>query len=266
MYRLLASRNEVRERRAQVQRPAYVKPELLATAPNQLWSWDITKLHGPAKWTYYYLYVILDVFSRYVVGWMIAHREQKSLAVALIEATCMKQGIQPGQLTIHADRGSSMKSKPVALLMADLGVTKSHSRPHVSDDNPYSEAQFKTMKYHASFPEKFGSIQDARGFGRALRERRAELGYSTRSLALAAGVSQSYVVALEGSRSSRDVAGPRPTIDLVVRLAALLPVERAPSPIDTALDSAIITAPEARDPALLAKLDAVCARVIAVQR
>ncbi len=166
MYRLLASRNEVRERRAQVQRPAYVKPELLATAPNQLWSWDITKLHGPAKWTYYYLYVILDVFSRYVVGWMIAHREQKSLAVALIEATCMKQGIQPGQLTIHADRGSSMKSKPVAFLMADLGVTKSHSRPHVSDDNPYSEAQFKTMKYHASFPEKFGSIQDARGFGR----------------------------------------------------------------------------------------------------
>ena len=166
MYRLLASRNEVRERRAQVQRTAYIKPELLATAPNQLWSWDITKLHGPAKWTYYYLYVILDVFSRYVVGWMIAHREQKSLAVALIEATCVKQGIQPGQLTIHADRGSSMKSKPVAFLMADLGVTKSHSRPHVSDDNPYSEAQFKTMKYHASFPEKFGSIQDARGFGR----------------------------------------------------------------------------------------------------
>ena len=166
MYRLLATRNEVRERRAQVQRPAYVKPELLATAPNQLWSWDITKLHGPAKWTYYYLYVILDVFSRYVVGWMIAHREQKSLAVALIEATCMKQGIQPGQLTIHADRGSSMKSKPVAFLMADLGVTKSHSRPHVSDDNPYSEAQFKTMKYHPTFPDKFGSIQDARTFGR----------------------------------------------------------------------------------------------------
>ena len=166
MYRLLALRGEVRERRAQVRRQVYEKPELLATAPNQLWSWDITKLHGPAKWTYYYLYVILDVFSRYVVGWMIAHREQKSLAVALIEATCMKQGIQPGQLTIHADRGSSMKSKPVAFLMADLGVTKSHSRPHVSDDNPYSEAQFKTMKYHSSFPEKFGSIQDARGFGR----------------------------------------------------------------------------------------------------
>jgi putative transposase len=166
MYRLLASRDEVRERRAQVQRPTYVKPELLATAPNQLWSWDITKLHGPTKWTYYYLYVILDVFSRYVVGWMIAHREQKSLAVALIEATCTKQGIQPGQLTIHADRGSSMTSKPVAFLMADLGVAKSHSRPHVSDDNPYSEAQFKTMKYHPTFPDKFGSIQDARGFGR----------------------------------------------------------------------------------------------------
>ncbi len=166
MYRLLASRDEVRERRAQVQRPAYIKPELLATAPNQLWSWDITKLHGPSKWTYYYLYVILDVFSRYVVGWMIAHREQKSLAVALIEATCTKQGIQPGQLTIHADRGSSMKSKPVAFLMADLGVTKSHSRPHVSDDNPYSESQFKTMKYHSTYPGKFGSLQDARGFGR----------------------------------------------------------------------------------------------------
>jgi putative transposase len=163
MYRLLAQRGEVRERRRQVQRPAYAKPELLATAPNQLWSWDITKLHGPSKWTYYYLYVILDVFSRYVVGWMVAHREQKSLAVALIEATCTKQGIKPGQLTVHADRGSSMKSKPVAFLLSDLGVTKSHSRPHVSNDNPYSEAQFKTLKYHPSFPGQFGSIEDARG-------------------------------------------------------------------------------------------------------
>jgi putative transposase len=162
MYRLLAARGEVRERRRHVQRPAYAKPELLATAPNQLWSWDITKLHGPSKWTYYYLYVILDVFSRYVVGWMVAHRESKALAVALIEETCMKQGIKPGQLTIHADRGSSMKSKPVAFLLSDLGVTKSHSRPHVSDDNPYSEAQFKTLKYHPSFPGKFGSIEDAR--------------------------------------------------------------------------------------------------------
>lgn len=166
MYRLLASRNEVRERRRHVQRPAYVKPELLATAPNQLWSWDITKLHGPSKWTYYYLYVILDVFSRYVVGWMVAHRESKALAATLIEATYAKQDIKPGQLTIHADRGSSMTSKPVAFLMADLGVTKTHSRPYVSDDNPYSEAQFKTLKYHSSFPGKFGAIEDARSYCR----------------------------------------------------------------------------------------------------
>jgi putative transposase len=162
MYRLLTERGEVRERRRQVQRPAYSKPELMATAPNQLWSWDITKLHGPAKWNYYYLYVILDVFSRYVVGWMVAPCESKALAVSLIEETCVKQGIKPDQLTIHADRGSSMKSKPVAFLMADLGITKTHSRPHVSDDNPFSEAQFKTLKYHPSFPGKFGSIQDAR--------------------------------------------------------------------------------------------------------
>jgi putative transposase len=166
MYRLLATRDEVRERRRHVQRPTYTKPELLATMPNQLWSWDITKLHGPAKWTYYYLYVILDVFSRYVVGWMIAHRESKTLAAVLIEETCKKQSIKPGQLTIHADRGSSMTSKPVAFLLADLGVTKTHSRPHVSDDNPYSESQFKTMKYHAGFPGKFGCIEDARGHGR----------------------------------------------------------------------------------------------------
>ncbi len=167
MYRLLASRGEVRERRRHVQRPAYSKPELLATAPNQLWSWDITKLLGPAKWTYYHLYVILDVFSRYVVGWMVAHRESKALAVALIEETCTKQRIEPGQLTIHADRGSSMTSKPVAFLMADLGVTKTHSRPHVSDDNPFSEAQFKTLKYHPTFPGKFGSLEDVRSHCRA---------------------------------------------------------------------------------------------------
>lgn len=166
MYRLLALRNEVRERRSQVQRPAYSKPELLATKPNQLWSWDITKLHGPSKWTYYYLYVIMDVFSRYVVGWMVAHRESKELAKALIAETCAKQKIVPEQLTIHADRGSSMTSKPVAFLLADLGVTKTHSRPHVSDDNPYSEAHFKTLKYHPSFPDKFGAIEDSRGFCR----------------------------------------------------------------------------------------------------
>ncbi len=140
----------------------YANPELLATQPNQLWSWDITKLLGPTKWTYYYLYNILDVFSRYSVGWMIAERESAALAEELIAATCVRQGIQPGQLTIHADRGSSMTSKPVALLMADLGVTKTHSRPHVSNDNPFSESQFKTLKYRPDYPERFGCQTDAR--------------------------------------------------------------------------------------------------------
>ena len=133
--------------------PALRGPELLARRPNQVWSWDITKLLGPAKWTYYYLYVILDIFSRYVVGWMVAHRESAALAEQLIRETCARQGIAPGQLTIHADRGSSMTSKPVALLLADLGVTKTHSRPHVSNDNPFSEAQFKTLKYRPEFPD-----------------------------------------------------------------------------------------------------------------
>jgi putative transposase len=165
MYRILeAEHGDVKERRRQVKRPLYSKPELLATDPNQVWSWDITKLKGPAKWTYFYLYVIIDIFSRYVVGWMVAHREQKALAKRLIEESCMKQQIQKGQLTIHADRGSSMTSKVVAQLMADLGVTKTHSRPHVSNDNPYSEAQFKTLKYCPQFPERFGSIQDVRAF------------------------------------------------------------------------------------------------------
>jgi len=164
MYRILEKHGEVKERRNQLTHPHYQKPELLACAPNQLWSWDITKLKGPAKWTYYYLYVIIDVFSRYVVGWMVAHRELASLAQKLIEETCKKQNIQPGQLTIHADRGSSMKSKPVAFLMADLGITKSHSRPYVSNDNPYSESHFKTLKYRPEFPGNFGAIMDARGF------------------------------------------------------------------------------------------------------
>lgn len=164
MYRVLAENAEVRERRDQLCRPHYTKPELLAIKPNELWSWDITKLLGPQKWTYYYLYVMLDVFSRYVVGWMIAHRELASLAERFIADTCAKQGIVRDMLTIHADRGSSMTSKPVALLMADLGVTKSHSRPHVSNDNPYSESQFKTMKYRPDFPDRFGCIEDGRGF------------------------------------------------------------------------------------------------------
>ena len=136
----------------------------MATAPNRLWSWDITKLLGPAKWTYFYLYVILDVFSRYVTGWMVAYRESAELAKRLIEESCNKQHIQPGQLTLHADRGTSMRSKPVALLLADMGVTKTHSRPHVSDDNPFSESQFRTLKYRPEFPDRFGRIQDSRAF------------------------------------------------------------------------------------------------------
>jgi putative transposase len=166
MYRILDDAKEVRERRNQLRHPKYTKPELLAEAPNQVWSWDITKLLGPAKWTYFYLYVILDIFSRYVVGWMVADGESASLASELIAQTCAKQGIEPGQLTIHADRGSSMKSKTVALLLSDLGVTKTHSRPHVSDDNPFSESQFRTLKYRPDFPQRFGSIVDARGFCR----------------------------------------------------------------------------------------------------
>ena len=164
MYRILAQTGQVRERRDQLRHPHYQKPQLLATGSNQVWSWDITKLLGPVKWTYFYLYVILDIFSRYVVGWMIAERESAELAKRLIGETCRKQNIAPDQLTIHADRGTSMTSKPVALLLADLGVTKTHSRPHVSDDNPFSESQFKTLKYRPEFPDRFGSIQDARAF------------------------------------------------------------------------------------------------------
>jgi putative transposase len=164
MHRFLKQEGESRERRDQLTHPPYTKPELLATAPNQLWSWDITKLLGPAKWTYFYLYVILDVFSRYVTGWMVAHRESAELAKRLIQESCAKQNIQPGQLTLHADRGTSMSSKPVAFLLADLGVTKTHSRPHVSDDNPYSESQFRTLKYRPEFPDRFGCIQDSRAF------------------------------------------------------------------------------------------------------
>jgi len=162
MYRVLDANGEIRERRDQLRHPSYQKPELLATGPNQLWSWDITKLPGPAKWSYWYLYVILDVYSRLVVGWMVADRESAVLASELIQTTCQRQGITPGQLTLHADRGASMRSKPVALLLADLGVTKTHSRPHTSDDNPYSESQFKTLKYRPGCPVRFGSLQHAR--------------------------------------------------------------------------------------------------------
>ena len=164
MYRILEESHQVRERRDQLRHPRYAAPELLASRPNEVWSWDITKLLGPGKWTYFYLYVILDIFSRYVVGWMVAYRESAQLAQRLIEQTLERQGIEPGELTLHADRGSSMTSKPVAFLLAELGVTKTHSRPHVSNDNPYSESQFKTLKYRPEFPERFGSYQDARGF------------------------------------------------------------------------------------------------------
>jgi putative transposase len=164
MYRILAENAEARERRNQLRHPNHPKPELLAEGPNQLWSWDITKLHGPAKWTYFYLYVVMDVYSRYVVGWMIAHRESATLAERVIQTCCEREGIQPGQLTVHADRGTAMTSKRVAHLLADLGVTKTHSRPHVSNDNPYSEAGFKTLKYRPDFPARFGSNVDARGF------------------------------------------------------------------------------------------------------
>ena len=164
MYRILKAEGEVRERRNQLEHPPYAKPELLATGPNEVWSWDITKLKGPVKWTYFYLYVILDIFSRYTVGWMVAARESATLAKRLIAESCRKQVIAREQLTVHADRGSSMRSKCVAMLLSDLGVTKTHSRPHVSNDNPFSESQFKTLKYRPGFPSRFGSIEDARAF------------------------------------------------------------------------------------------------------
>jgi putative transposase len=185
MYRLLDGEKEIRERRNQLRHPAYKKPELLAAAPNQVWSWDITKLLGPAKWTDYHLYVILDIFSRYVTGWLLADRETAVLANRLIGETSARQGIEKGQLTIHADRGASMKSNLVAQLLANLGVTKTHSRPHVSDDNPFSESQFKTMKYRPDFPERFGSLEDARAFCQTFFEwynrehRHSGIGYLT---------------------------------------------------------------------------------------
>ena len=166
MYRILAADQPVRERRNQREHPQYTKPELVATAPNQTWSWDITKLLGPTKWTYFYLYVVLDIFSRYAVGWMVADRENSALAGRLIEETCHNQGVQPQVLTLHSDRGAPMTSKCTAQLLADLGVTRSLSRPQVSDDNPFSEAQFKTLKYHPGFPGRFHDITAAIAFCR----------------------------------------------------------------------------------------------------
>ena len=167
MYRILVANQEVRERRNQLRHPVYKKPELLAQAPNQVWSWDITKLMGPAKWTYFYLYVIIDIFSRRVVGWCVADRESATLFTALFNDAAAKHPAPPGQLTLHADRGAPMRAKTTALLLADLGVTKSHSRPHTSNDNPFSESHFKTMKYQPQFPQRFGCIQDAKAFCRS---------------------------------------------------------------------------------------------------
>ena len=161
MYRVLREHGEVGDRRRHATHPAHVKPELVATAPNQVFAWDITKLHGPTKWTYYYLYVVIDIFSRYVPGWMLAHAENSQLAEALLEETILKHGIGRGQLTIHSDRGSPMIAKPVAHLLADLGVTKSHSRPHCSNDNPHIESHFRTLKYRPDFPKNFGCYEDA---------------------------------------------------------------------------------------------------------
>jgi len=167
MYRVLHGAHQVRERRAQLAHPPYATPRLVATGPRQVWSWDITKLRGPAKGHVYYLYVILDIFSRYVVGWLVATTESAALAHRLIDATCSQEGIRPTQLALHADRGASMKSKTVAQLLADLGVLKSHSRPRVSNDNPFSESQFKTLKYTPAFPKRFGGLEDARAFCQA---------------------------------------------------------------------------------------------------
>ena len=184
-YRLLRADGPVRERRDQLVHPAYAKPELLATGINQVWSWDITKHKGPLKWTYFYLYVILDIFSRYVVGWMLQGRELGSLAKELIETCIEREGVPAGQLTLHSDRGGPMTAKPVAFLLADLGVTKSHSRPHVSDDNPFSESQFKTLKFRPDFPDRFASGEEAHTFCQSFfnwyshEHRHSGIGYMT---------------------------------------------------------------------------------------
>ena len=185
MYRLLRERHQVRERRAQARRPPTVKPELVATAPNQVWSWDITKLAGPYKWTWYQLYTILDIYSRYVVGWLVAPRESAKLAEQLIADAIYANDVDRDQLTLHADRGSSMTSRTVSQLLADLGVLQSHSRPHQSNDNPYSEAQFKTLKYSPTFPKRFDNIAAARTFCETFFEhynndhRHSGIGYNT---------------------------------------------------------------------------------------
>jgi putative transposase len=166
MYRVLHENCEVKERRNQLRHPAYKKPELLATGPNQVWSWDITKLRGPAKWVYFYLYVILDIFSRYVTGWLLAHAENASLASKLVQEACSLEQIKPGQIILHEDRGAPMRAITFSQKLTSLGVSQSFSRPHVSDDNPFSESQFKTLKYHAGYPDRFGCFDDALAYCR----------------------------------------------------------------------------------------------------
>ena len=214
MYRLLAAHGGCRERRNQLTHLAYAKPELLAIAPNQVWSWDITKLKGPAKWTCFHLYVILDIFSRLVVGWLIAARESAELAEQLIADSVARHDIERGMLTLHADRGASMRSKPVAALLVDLDIARSHSRPHVSDDNPYSESQFKTMKYRPDFPARFGCIEDARAHCQAFfawyntMHRHSGIGYMTPH-SVHYGHAQALRDARQGALDAAFLASPR---------------------------------------------------------
>ena len=223
MYRILTENAEIRERRNQLRHPVYHTPELLATAPNQVWSWDITKLLGPVKWTYYYLYVILDIFSRYVPGWLLARAESASLAKQLIEETCGRQGISQDQLIIHSDRGPSMTSKTVALLLSDLGVTKSLSRPHVSNDNPYSESHFKTLKYRPGFPRRFGSEQDGRAHCRAFFT-----WYNTEHRH--SGIGMMTPEAIHYGKASRVHATRQRTLDIAYALHPERFVKQPPSP------------------------------------
>jgi putative transposase len=203
MYRILAAKHgEVRERRDQLTHPAYATPELLAERPNELWSWDVSKLKGPAKWTYFYLYVILDIFSRYVVGWTVQYRENAQLAKALIEQATAQQQITPKVLTLHADRGAPQRAKPVAFLLADLGITKTHSRPYTSSDNPYSESNFKTLKYRPAFPDRFDDIEHARAHCRAFFDwYNHEHRHSGIGLMTPAAVHHDYALALHAARA-----------------------------------------------------------------
>jgi len=252
MYRLLAAHGQGGERRNQRSHPSYAKPELLAIRPNEVWSWDITKLKGPAKWTCFHLYVILDIFSRYVVGWMIAHRESSELAEQLIAATVANEQIAPGTLTLHADRGTSMRSKPVAALLIDLDVAKTHSRPHVSDDNPYSESQFKTLKYRPDFPARFGSIEDARAHCQAFfrwynhEHRHSGIGLMTPAAihdGTAAAITAQRAVILDAAYAAHPIRfkGRSPKPPELPTAAWINPPTKAASPVSTTTRSALIS-------------------------